>query len=312
MTDTFTTPTADAPGRRAATAFFDSREAAEKARADLIAAGIAADAVSIAGDDPAVVTAQRAADRDAPILPEDGGFWHALKEFFMPDEDRYTYAEGLRRGGVVVSVQTPPADYDRVLDILDADGAVDIDAREQAWKMEGWAGWQEGLDPLGGGLARPDSSTAGFGASYAGEDGYQTPPAPPPAPHRLADTANVTATADPDAESRGDAGRVGTGPGEPGALNPDMRERIGSGTASMTPPTPTGPQDATLADNAVEGKAAIEDASLGSPTRSGWETPQTTSTLGDPDTAPSAWDSRRDDTVRRARVRGFILDPRSP
>jgi hypothetical protein len=133
-------------------------------------------------------------------------------------------------------------------------------------------------------------------------------PLRPPPQGSTASTASVTASSDPDAESRADVTRVGTGPGEPGALNPDMRERIGSGTASMTPPTPTGPQDATLTDNAT----AIEDASLGSPTRSGAEMPGTTSTIGAPVAEQSVWDSRRDAEVRRARVRGFIIDPRQP
>ena len=40
----------------------------------------------------------------------------------MPEEDRYAYAEGVRRGGTVVSVRTTDADYDRALEILDARG----------------------------------------------------------------------------------------------------------------------------------------------------------------------------------------------
>ena len=44
----------------------------------------------------------------------------------MPEEDRYAYSEGLRRGGTVVSVRTTDANYDRALEILDAQGAVNI------------------------------------------------------------------------------------------------------------------------------------------------------------------------------------------
>lgn len=300
MSQTFTTP---ADGRRAATAFFDSRDAAEAARRDLAEAGFHPDAIALAGGDGAPAD-------DAPILPEDGGFWHALKEFFIPDQDRYTYAEGLRRGGFVLHVTTAAADYERALDILDADGAVDIDERERDWKQDGWAGWQEGLEPIPGAGIRPDNSTAGFGASVAGEDGYQ-PPAPRVAP--AADTGSLTASGTADAESRADPSRVGTGPG---MLNPDMRERIGAGTASMTPPTPTGAQDGALHDNAAEGNraAAIEDASLGSPTRSGAEAPGTASTIGsvdlDQDDPADPWTARRDSEVQRGRVRGYVVDAR--
>ena len=77
-------------GSRIATAFFDSRDAAEAARRDLAQAGFSPNAIKLAGD--------RSRADDVPILPEDGGFWHALKKFFIPDQDRYAYAEGLRRG----------------------------------------------------------------------------------------------------------------------------------------------------------------------------------------------------------------------
>lgn len=285
--------TSDDTARRVATAFFDSRDAAEAASRDLTQAGFHPDAVTLVGGQADTVD-------DEPVLPEAGGFWHALKAFFMPDEDRYTYAEGLRRGGFLLSVTTAAADYERALDILDADGAVDIDERSRDWQAEGWRGWEEGL----AGANRPGNATAGFGASFAGEDGYQ-----PPASHE--------ATPEEDAASRADPSRVGTGPGAPGTLNPDMRERIGAGTASMTPPTPTGHQGAVLRDNAaaLDRKAAIEDASLGSPTRSGAEMPAMTSTIGstneDREDGADPWTTRRDADVQRARVRGFITDPRT-
>ena len=306
------------PRTRIATAFFDTQDAAERARTDLVAAGIHAESITLAGQEAT------AASEEA-ISYDEGGFWHALKEFFMPDEDRYSYAEGLRRGGFALSVRASEADYGRALDILDSDGAVDIDDRAHGWKAEGWTGYQPGVDPLA--LSMPfapaDAGTAGFGASMAGDDGYQ--------PHLMrtvetedasgARAANdsLTTKGNGQAELLADTARVGTGTREPGLLNPDMRERIGSGTASMTPPTPTGPQDGALNTNAasfdrsLSSKAAVEDASLGAPTRSGWEQPSNTSTVGNPvgqtsDSDAPAWTSRRDETVQRPRVRGYILD----
>lgn len=297
-------------GSRVATALFDTRDAAEKAQADLLAAGMKPDTIVMAGnkEDPT----------RAPVLPEEGGFWHALKEFFIPDEDRYTFAEGLRRGGFLLSVKTDEVDYDRALDILDADGAVDIDERERTWQTEGWTGFPTGTNPTAFSVSPSgDASTAGFGASYAGEDGYQA--IQPKSPSIVSENdESLTAKGGADAESRADAARVGTGRGESGLLNPDMRERIGSGTASMTPPTPTGPQDgayktnAASFDRALPDKAAIEDASLGNPTRSGSEAPAVSSTVGSPNESDEErWAPRRDTTVQRPRVRGFIVDPRN-
>ena len=74
---------------------------------------------------------------------EDKGFWDSLGDFFFPDEDRYTYAEGLSRGGVLVTVTgLTAAHYDQVLDILDDEGTVDLAEREESWRSEGWGGYE--------------------------------------------------------------------------------------------------------------------------------------------------------------------------
>jgi uncharacterized protein (TIGR02271 family) len=61
-----------------------------------------------------------------------------LKDFFLPEEDRYTYSEGLRRGGYLVTVRTESALHDRALTILDDEGTIDIDERAASWRKEGW------------------------------------------------------------------------------------------------------------------------------------------------------------------------------
>lgn len=211
----------------------------------------------------------------------------------------------------MLSVTTEAANYDRALDILEADGAVDIDERERTWQSEGWTGWQEGIDPIAGSAHRPDNSTAGFGASAAGEDGYE-----PPQPRDVerAETGSLTAAGTDDAESRADPSRVGTGAGIPGTMNPDMRERIGAGIAGIALSEPEQGRGAEGDAASYDRKAAIEEASLGAPTRSGMEAPRTTSTVGstdqDGEDLADPWTSQRDATVQRARVRGFILPNR--
>ena len=59
---------------------------------------------------------------------------------FMPEEDRYTYAEGLRRGGYLLSVNVTDARYEEALDILDDEGTINIDERAETWRKEGWTG----------------------------------------------------------------------------------------------------------------------------------------------------------------------------
>ena len=115
---------------RSTTAYFETRDAAETAVSDLVAAGIPRDRISVTG----------AGSAEARATP-DRSFWEELKDLFLPAEDRYAYAEGMRRGGVVVSVRSGDADYDRVLEILDRDGAVDLDQEEATWRTEGWKGY---------------------------------------------------------------------------------------------------------------------------------------------------------------------------
>ena len=118
---------------RSLTAFFDTKGAAQQAASDLEAAGVSrGDIAIVEGGGTATGTAS---------VPEHEGFLASLKDMFMPEEDRYSYAEGLRRGGYLVSVRTGQVDSDRVLDILDRDGAVDMDQRETTWRSEGWTGF---------------------------------------------------------------------------------------------------------------------------------------------------------------------------
>jgi uncharacterized protein (TIGR02271 family) len=113
---------------RNATAYFETRAAADAAVNDLVAAGFPREQISVAGTGATGTTDNRS-------------FWEELKDLFLPAEDRYAYAEGLRRGGFVVSVRTEETEYERVLEILDREGAVDLDKKEASWRGEGWTGY---------------------------------------------------------------------------------------------------------------------------------------------------------------------------
>jgi uncharacterized protein (TIGR02271 family) len=120
--------------QRTITAFFDREDEANRAITKLTAAGIPRGSVSmVAGRSPSQTVTSR--DDEGP------GFWEALKDMFMPDEDRATYAEGLRRGGYVVCVRTDTAHYEKAIDILDDEGTIDIEQRSAAWRNEGWSGY---------------------------------------------------------------------------------------------------------------------------------------------------------------------------
>lgn len=120
---------------RTVTAFFDTRAAAEKAKADVVQAGVPTNLVTI------VEGSSQATKSTAATQTHEGGFWGSVKELFAPEEDKHAYAEGLSRGGFLLTAHTTDAHYEHVLDILDHEGAVDMDEREAQWKSEGWSGY---------------------------------------------------------------------------------------------------------------------------------------------------------------------------
>lgn len=121
---------ADSP--RTLTAFFDRREDAQDAVDRLQRLGLPEDSIRLTGGEEYSGRTDYAEDR---------GFWASLSDLFFPGEDRAAYAEGLRRGGYLLTVtMITTGKYDDVLDILDDEGAVDVDQRAETWRAEGWAG----------------------------------------------------------------------------------------------------------------------------------------------------------------------------
>ncbi|MBB3452634.1 stress response protein YsnF [Rhizobium sp. BK313] len=114
------------------TAFFDSRSDAKSAVERLKGAGIPERAIRFMPD--------YESDSDLATTASDdrSGFWASLSDWFFPEEDRATYAEGLRRGGFLVCVQVDDASYETAHDILDDQGSIDIDERADTWRKEGW------------------------------------------------------------------------------------------------------------------------------------------------------------------------------
>ena len=69
-----------------------------------------------------------------------GGLVGALAGAGIDEADAHIYAEGIRRGGTLVTVRAEEAQADRVIDILDDEGTVNLDDREATWREEGWDG----------------------------------------------------------------------------------------------------------------------------------------------------------------------------
>ena len=69
-----------------------------------------------------------------------GGLIGGLTEWGMSEEEAHGYAEGVRRGGTLVTARVEDAQLTRRCEILDADGTVDMNERTEGWRREGWQG----------------------------------------------------------------------------------------------------------------------------------------------------------------------------
>lgn len=135
---------------RTLSAMFDTRDDAQRAVENLIDEGIPQDHIRMTPGSERDSTGESSRTTSTGDH-EGGGFWHSLEEFFFPDEDRAEYAEGLRRGGYLVTVQATEAQHDLVLDILDDDGTIDMDERADSWRSEGWSNTGSSLGSATGG-----------------------------------------------------------------------------------------------------------------------------------------------------------------
>ena len=72
-----------------------------------------------------------------------GGIIGALTHLGVPKDQAEYYAEGVRRGGTLVTVSASDEDAQRAVDIMNGAGAVDIDSRGANYRTGGYAGYTE-------------------------------------------------------------------------------------------------------------------------------------------------------------------------
>jgi stress response protein YsnF len=150
------------------TALFDRPAEAQAAQAKLVAAGIPQSAIKLV---QGAQTARTSGSYD--YHKDEGGFWGSLKDFFMPEEDRYAYSEGLSRGGTLLTVQTDQAQLETAYDILEQNGSVDLDQREASWRKEGWSGYSAtgGTTAAAGGTTATTGGTAAYASGKSSAAG---------------------------------------------------------------------------------------------------------------------------------------------
>jgi uncharacterized protein (TIGR02271 family) len=167
---------------RTITAMFDSRSEAEAARERLTASNIDASRVRIIDNQSSGSSSYGGSSSSSygntSEDTETRGFWAQMKELFVPDEDRHSYAEGVSRGGVLLTAEVDEDQADEACRILEQSSSVDFDSREREWRNDSWAGFAGADSPMGSRSAMTDSSFGSTGSttgqSFAGATGDRT------------------------------------------------------------------------------------------------------------------------------------------
>jgi hypothetical protein len=76
-----------------------------------------------------------------------GGLIGGLTGAGVSEDDAHVYAEGVRRGGSLVTARVPDADKSRLESILDQQGSIDVHTRGEAYRSAGWKTFDDKLPP---------------------------------------------------------------------------------------------------------------------------------------------------------------------
>lgn len=76
-----------------------------------------------------------------------GGLIGALTDAGVDERDAHVYAEGVRRGGILVTARVGEADADAAQAILQSDAGVNVETRRRDYEAGGWESFDETADP---------------------------------------------------------------------------------------------------------------------------------------------------------------------
>ena len=122
------------------TAFYESRDYADSAATKLRALGVPASDVTVSPENARDEYGLYGSNTDTTAAPKKTGFWASLEDMFGGTDDHHTYAEGVRRGHVLLTAHVMDAQLDRAVAIVEEHGSIDLDEHEASWRSEGWTG----------------------------------------------------------------------------------------------------------------------------------------------------------------------------
>ncbi|HEY9219216.1 MAG TPA: hypothetical protein VIO94_14295, partial [Phenylobacterium sp.] len=84
------------------------------------------------------------------------------------DEEAHVYAEGVRRGGTLISVKAEDGEAERIEQILHGRSGVDAAARGQDYRQSGWSRFDETSTPYSAEEIAAERQRYGESRSFAG------------------------------------------------------------------------------------------------------------------------------------------------
>lgn len=141
--DSMASSYADEGGARSVVGVYDEYSDAQAAVQALVADGFQRSNIQLSNE---ADTSGTSAAATASTQKSSGGISGFFRSLFGSDQDEYhdTYAESVRRGSYVLTVQARDDDEaDRASDIMNRFGPVDIDERAGQWKQQGWSRYDE-------------------------------------------------------------------------------------------------------------------------------------------------------------------------
>lgn len=122
-------------------ALYDDDTTARQAADELMQMGIPETDISISRSEAGGYSSGRRA------TTEEHGFFATLKSMFGADDDASTYAEGVRRGGSLLTVTVDDAQVQQAEAVLEQFSPVDVDQRSAGWRQSGWTSFDERSSP---------------------------------------------------------------------------------------------------------------------------------------------------------------------